>query len=79
MDYSHMTARRFWRWHGYRLRHRAITEHLLRVGKAVVMTYTRATIYDRRHVAMFEATRDGLFVRRGKSRDCLNFTTIRLV
>jgi hypothetical protein len=79
MDNSHMTARRFLRWHGYRLRHRAITEHLLRGGKAVIMTYTRVTIFDRRHVAMFEATRDGLFLRRGKSRDCLNFTTIRLV
>lgn len=54
-----------------------IQAHLLNNGQVMVVTYTKATIYKKKHLAMFTATEKDLFVARGKSKDCLNFTTIK--
>lgn len=54
-----------------------IQAHLLNNGQVMVVTYTKATIYKKKHVGMFSATEKDLFVQRGKGRDCLNFTTIK--
>jgi hypothetical protein len=55
----------------------AIQAHLQGGGKVMVCTYTKATVYDQRHCEWFTATDKDLFVRRGKTKDCLNFTPIR--
>lgn len=54
-----------------------IHAHLARGGKVMVATYTQATIYSTKHADWFTATTDGLYVRRGKSKDCLNFTPVK--
>ena len=43
----------------------------------MIITYTKATIYDQRHVGWFSATEKDLYVRRGKGKECLNFTPIK--
>lgn len=54
-----------------------IQAHLASGGKVMTVTYTKATIYSKKHVDMFSATDKDLFVQRGKGRDCLNFTCIK--
>lgn len=54
-----------------------IVEHLTNGGKVMVLTYTKATIYDKRHVSMFKTSGNSLFVQRGKKWDCLDFTPVR--
>lgn len=56
---------------------RAIQDHLTTGGKVMVVTYAKSTIYDRRHLDSFSANDTGLYVRRGRTKDCLNFTPIR--
>lgn len=63
--------------HDYQARLAAIQTHLANGGTVRVSTYTQATVYDKRHVGMFSANTSGLYVQRGKRKDCLNFTTIR--
>ena len=54
-----------------------IQQHLTAGGKVMIVTYAKATIYDQRHVGWFTATETDLYVRRGKGKDCLNFTPIK--
>ncbi len=54
-----------------------ITKHLNAGGKVMAVTYTKATMYDKRHVSMFRVSGNDLLVQRGKKWDCLNFTPIR--
>jgi hypothetical protein len=54
-----------------------IQEHLQAGGQVMVCTAWKATIYDKRHVEWFSATEKDLYVRRGKTKDCLNYTTIK--
>lgn len=54
----------------------AIQAHLNAGGKVMVVTYTQGTIYTKKHRDWFTANTAGLYVRRGKGKDCLNFTPI---
>jgi hypothetical protein len=49
-----------------------LNAHLAAGGIVQVTTYLKSTIYDSRHSGWFTENGKGeLFVRRGKSRDCL--------
>lgn len=51
----------------------------LRAGRTIVVaTYTKARQFDSRHVAMFKATRSGVFVQRGKQWDCIREAGVSL-
>lgn len=55
-----------------------IQAHLaVRGNKIMICTYTRATVYDSRHVGMFRATERSLYVQRGRSWDCIDYCGIR--
>lgn len=54
-----------------------IQAHLAAGGQVMTVTYTKATIYHKKHMAMFTATEKDLFVQSGKRKDCLNFTPIK--
>ena len=74
-----MKANRFLRWAEARQKLARIQKHLNQGGRVMLVTYTKATIYDKRHGVMFRATKEGLFVQRGKNFDCLNFTPIKFI
>ena len=74
-----MKANRYLRWHQARQQHARITRHLARGGKIAVCTYTRTTVYDDRHAEMFSATKAGVYVRRGKGWDCIDYCAIRFL
>lgn len=49
-----------------------LNAHLASGGVVQVTTYLRSTIYDNRHAGWFSENSKGeLFVRRGRSKDCL--------
>lgn len=79
LDNSQMRAGRYLRWHDARRKLRDILAHLTAGGAVLTFTYTRATRYTARHAAMFRAARSGLYVRRGNSWECIDFTPIRFV
>ncbi len=79
MTNDQMKPGRFLRWHRARRAAARISAHLSAGGRVVVGTYTRATVYTRRHADLFRATREGLYVRRGKGWDCIDHCAIRLV
>jgi hypothetical protein len=54
-----------------------IQAHLANKGHIMIVTYTKATIYNHKHLHLFSATETDLVVQRGKHTECLNFTTIR--
>jgi hypothetical protein len=54
-----------------------IQAHLATNGKVMTVTYAKGTIYSKKHSDWFTATEKDLFVRRGKSKVCLNFTCIK--
>ena len=54
-----------------------IQTHLRTGGVIQTVTYTRATQYTRKHADWFSANDNGLYVRHGRGKVCLNFTTIR--
>jgi len=55
----------------------AIQRHLTAGGKVMVVTYTKGTIYTKKHLSLFSSTKTDLFVQRGKRKECLNLTPIR--
>ncbi len=56
-----------------------IIETLKAGGRVVLATYTRATVYDQRHIEMFKFKGDSMYVRRGrKAWDCFDGCGIRL-
>ena len=61
----------------YTARLAAIQAHLATGGKVMTVTYARGTIYSQKHFGLFTANSTGLYVRRGRTKDCLNFTPIR--
>lgn len=74
-----MVRNRFGRWARARRLVRTIQDALSADGSVVIATYTKATQYDRRHVAMFKATPTGAYVQRGKRWDCIDFAGISIV
>lgn len=72
-----MQPNRFLQWQQYKKRFAEIHTHLKKGGTVLIPTCTKATLYRPEHTGMFKVTRSGLFVQRGKSFECLNFSTIR--
>jgi hypothetical protein len=56
---------------------REIEDHLASGGIVVVATMTKATMYSKKHIGMFKADKSGVYVRRGKSWDCIDYCGIR--
>jgi hypothetical protein len=54
-----------------------IQQHLDAGGVGQTLTYTRATLYSRKHRDWFTVSGNDLYVRQGKRKVCLNFTPIR--
>lgn len=79
MPNSKMTTNRFGKWAQARSLYRRITAHLSSGGRVVLATYTRATVFDAKHVEMFRVTRSGCYVLRGKSWDCIDYTPVRFI
>jgi len=79
MTNDEMKPGRYLRWHKARRNAARIAAHLEAGGKVVIGTYTRATVYSKNHADMFRATRSGLFVRRGKHWDCIDYCAIRFL
>lgn len=53
--------------------------HLSEGGRVMIATYTKATLYDKRHIEMFKVGADGSpLVQHGKRWDDIRFSTIRL-
>ena len=62
-----------------RKKFRAIQDALENGKRVNVITHTRGTIYDKRQLDMFSIDKSGsVFVQRGKSKDCIDFTSIRI-
>ncbi len=79
MTNDQMTSGRFLRWQEARRTAARITAHLRSGGRVVLATHSRATVYSRRHIDMFRPTRTGLYVRRGKHWDCIDYCAIRFI
>jgi len=79
MTNDQMKPGRFLRWQQARRTAARIANHLTLGGRVVVGTYSRATIYSRRHADMFRATSSGLYVRNGKHWDCIGYCAIRFI
>lgn len=78
MTDSQMIANRYGRWATARRAYAEIVA-ALQAGKTVVIsTYTKAWKFDKRHVDFFRATRNGLYMRRGKQWDCIDFASVRI-
>jgi hypothetical protein len=57
-----------------------IAAHLNSGGRVMIATYTKATVYDKRHVAMFKVGKSGSpLVQRGKHWDDFKWATVRFV
>ena len=54
-----------------------VRAHLLAGGAVMVVTYYKGTIYTAKHADWFTHNSTGWYVRRGKSKDCLNFTPVK--
>jgi len=72
-----MTAGRFLRYARARKRVAWIKAQLAAGRIVELRTHTKATRYAARHAGMFEATKAGAFVQRGKSWDCIDYCTLR--
>jgi hypothetical protein len=76
MTNEQMVANRYGRWAGYRKLIASIKATLAADGVVMIPTYTRCTRYDRRHIDMFKANRNGAWVARGKNWDCISLSKI---
>lgn len=72
-----MITNRFLRLHNGRKRFAAIVEHLRAGGKVQLVTAWKATEYGRKHAGDFKLVGPSVYVRRGKSWDCIDFTPVR--
>jgi hypothetical protein len=77
MTNDQMKPERYLKWHNYRRRLARIQATLAAGGVVQVVGYGKVLEADRRHAAMFKATRTGVYLQRGKAWDCLNFSLIR--
>jgi hypothetical protein len=76
LNNTDMKPCRYLRWHSYRKMIANIRATLASDGVVMIPTYTRCTRYDRRHIDMFKANRNGAWVQRGKSWDCISLSKI---
>ncbi len=76
MTNSQMLPNRFVLWASYRKMISNIQSTLAANGEVHIVGYGRVVKCDKRHAAMFKATKSGAYVQRGKYWDCLNFSKI---
>lgn len=79
MTNDDMKPGRFLRWQQARRTAAKIVSHLESGGRVVIGTYTRATIYSRRHATLFRATPSGLYVQSGKHWNCIDYCAISFI
>lgn len=72
-----MKANRYGRWAAARKLVNRIQSTLNAGGYVVIGTYTKAVQYDSRHADYFKATRNGAYVQRGKTWDCIDYCGFR--
>jgi hypothetical protein len=75
MTNKEMTPNRFLRWHRSRQRVKTIQDHLKAGGSVLMCTHCKQTRFDPKHIGMFSASRNGAFVQRGRSNDCIDGVT----
>lgn len=76
MTNEQMTAGRFLKIHKARRMFRFIVSNLEAGNSVSLTTATRSTNYKAKHVAMFKIKGADVFVQRGKSWDCINYTRV---
>ena len=76
LNNSAMTPNRFLTMHTARNRIAWIKARLAAGDNVYVSTYLRATKYQPKHAGMFKAFKNGAYVQRGKSWDCIDFCKI---
>lgn len=54
-----------------------IVSHLENDGGVQISTYTKSTLYEKKHIKMFKVTQNGAWVQRGKKWDCIDYCSIR--
>jgi len=54
-----------------------IVDHLAENGIVQVTTYLKSTLYEKKHLSLFSANEAGVYVQRGKKRDCISNCGIR--
>jgi hypothetical protein len=79
MTNDQMKPGRFLRWQQARRTAAKIAAHLTSGGRVLVGTYTRAIVYSGKHVDLFRATSSGLYVRKGKHWECIDYCAIRFL
>jgi hypothetical protein len=67
-----MKAVRYGRWAAARELYAKIQDTLNAGGIVMMSTYTKHTQYEKKHIDMFRCTKDGVYVQRGKSWDCIS-------
>ena len=55
----------------------AIQAHLDANGHVLLVTYTQARLYKKKHRNLFTATDIDLFVQHGKRKECLNLSVLK--
>lgn len=68
----------FGRWARNRQIVSSVLEALSAGRRVVIGTYTKATVYDRRHVAMFRADARGAWVQHGKRWEDFSGCSVRI-
>ena len=76
LNNSAMTPNRFLTMHTASKRIAWIKARLAAGDDVYVSTYLRATKYQPKHADMFKAFKNGAYVQRGKSWDCIDFCKI---
>lgn len=79
MSNDQMTENRFYRWAKARKLVSDIQRCLSTGGNVVLVTYTKATKYTSKHVAMFKATKSGAYVQHGKNWLCIDYCGFRFM
>lgn len=79
MTNEQMIAGRFLALHKARRRFNFIVRNLAAGNKVQLTTHTRSVVYKPVHVEMFKIKGKDVFVQRGKSWDCINFTNVRAI
>jgi len=77
MTNDEMKAGRFLRWHTARRKIDWIKTRLSEGCTVQLTTYTKTTRYKAKHADMFKANRNGAWVQRGKSWDCIDGVNIQ--
>jgi hypothetical protein len=54
-----------------------IQAHLRSGGSVMIATYTKATVYEPKHLSAFTGNAKDVFVQRGKRKECINYCAIK--